>query len=85
MDESSIDLDADIGEGFGRWSLGDDEALLEAITSANTACGFHANDPTIMRRVCVQSAERGVAVGAKVSYRGPAQVVTVLIPAPVSH
>jgi UPF0271 protein len=69
MDESSIDLNADIGEGFGRWSLGDDEALLEVITSANVACGFHAGDPTIMRRVCAQAAERGVVVGAQVSYR----------------
>ena len=69
MDESSIDLNADIGEGFGRWSLGDDEALLEVITSANVACGFHAGDPTIMRRVCGWAAERGVAVGAQVSYR----------------
>ena len=75
MDESSIDLNADVGEGFGRWSLGDDEALLEVITSANVACGFHAGDPTIMRRVCARAAERGVAVGAQVSYRdlaGPA-------------
>jgi 5-oxoprolinase (ATP-hydrolysing) subunit A len=69
MDDSSIDLNADVGEGFGRWSLGDDEALLEVITSANVACGFHAGDPTIMRRVCAQAAERGVAVGAQVSYR----------------
>jgi UPF0271 protein len=69
MDESSIDLNADVGEGFGRWSLGDDEALLEVITSANVACGFHAGDPTIMRRVCAQAAERGVVVGAQVSYR----------------
>ena len=69
MDESSIDLNADVGEGFGRWSLGDDEALLEVITSANVACGFHAGDPTIMRRVCARAAERGVAVGAQVSYR----------------
>ena len=69
MDESSIDLNADLGEGFGRWSLGDDEALLEVITSANVACGFHAGDPTIMRRVCAWAAERGVAVGAQVSYR----------------
>jgi UPF0271 protein len=69
MDESTIDLNADVGEGFGRWSLGDDEALLEVITSANVACGFHAGDPTIMRRVCARAAERGVAVGAQVSYR----------------
>jgi 5-oxoprolinase (ATP-hydrolysing) subunit A len=65
----SIDLNADVGEGFGRWTLGDDEALLEIITSANVACGFHAGDPTIMRRVCALAREHDVAVGAQVSYR----------------
>jgi UPF0271 protein len=65
----SIDLNADLGEGFGRWTLGDDDALLEVITSANVACGFHAGDPTIMRRVCARAWEHGVAVGAQVSYR----------------
>ncbi len=65
----TIDLNADLGEGFGRWTLGPDEALLESITSANVACGFHAGDPSILRRVCRQAAERGVAVGAQVSYR----------------
>ncbi len=65
----SIDLNADLGEGFGRWSLGDDEALLAVITSANVACGFHAGDPTIMRRVCAAARQRGVTIGAQVSYR----------------
>jgi UPF0271 protein len=64
-----IDLNADLGEGFGRWSLGDDDALLEVITSANVACGFHAGDPTIMRRVCRSAREKSVAVGAQFSYR----------------
>jgi 5-oxoprolinase (ATP-hydrolysing) subunit A len=64
-----IDLNADLGEGFGVWRLGDDEALLEIVTSANVACGFHAGDPSTMRRVCAQAAARGVAVGAQVSYR----------------
>ena len=64
-----MDLNADLGEGFGAWSLGDDEGLLEVITSANIACGFHAGDPSIMRRVCAQAAARGVAIGAQVSYR----------------
>lgn len=64
-----IDLNADLGEGFGRWSLGDDDALLEVITSANVACGFHAGDPTIMRRVCRAARERSVVVGAQFSYR----------------
>jgi UPF0271 protein len=64
-----IDLNADLGEGFGRWSLGDDDALLEVITSANVACGFHAGDPTIMRRVCRLARDKGVVVGAQFSYR----------------
>ena len=65
----TIDLNADLGEGFGIWQLGDDEALLEVVTSANVACGFHAGDPAIMQRVCSLARERGVAVGAQVGYR----------------
>ncbi|ATE56841.1 LamB/YcsF family protein [Actinosynnema pretiosum] len=65
----SLDLNSDLGEGFGIWRLGDDEALLDVVTSANVACGFHAGDPTIMRRACELAAGRGVAVGAQVSYR----------------
>jgi UPF0271 protein len=64
-----IDLNADLGEGFGVWELGDDEALLDVVSSANVACGFHAGDPLIMRRVCAAAAERGVSIGAQVSYR----------------
>ncbi|TCB93492.1 LamB/YcsF family protein [Micromonospora zingiberis] len=64
-----MDLNADLGEGFGVWRLGDDEALLGLITSANVACGFHAGDPATMRRVCAAAAERRVAVGAQVGYR----------------
>jgi UPF0271 protein len=64
-----MDLNADLGEGFGIWRLGDDEALLDVITSANVACGFHAGDAATMRRVCRLAAERGVAVGAQVGYR----------------
>ncbi|MEU2395694.1 5-oxoprolinase subunit PxpA [Streptomyces sp. NPDC007369] len=64
-----IDLNADLGEGFGRWTLTDDEALLSVVTSANVACGFHAGDPSIMRRVCELAARRGVRIGAQVSYR----------------
>lgn len=63
-----IDLNADLGEGFGRWQLGDDEALLKLVTSANIACGFHAGDPLIMRRVCELAVEGGVAIGAQVGY-----------------
>ncbi|MFG2333925.1 LamB/YcsF family protein [Streptomyces sp. NPDC048604] len=65
----SIDLNADLGEGFGRWRLTEDEQLLSVVTSANVACGFHAGDAVTMRRVCAQAAERGVRIGAQVSYR----------------
>src|SRR5215470_10056807 len=61
---SEVDLNADLGEGFGVWRLGEDDALLDVLTSANVACGFHAGDPTTMRRVCLAAAERGVAIGA---------------------
>jgi 5-oxoprolinase (ATP-hydrolysing) subunit A len=69
VDPVRIDLNADLGEGFGVWRLGDDEGLLDVITSANVACGFHAGDPTTMRRVCGWADERGVRIGAQVSYR----------------
>ena len=65
---TAIDLNSDLGEGYGIWTLGDDEALLGVVTSANVACGFHAGDPDILRRVCHQAAERGVVVGAQVGY-----------------
>jgi 5-oxoprolinase (ATP-hydrolysing) subunit A len=63
-----MDLNSDLGEGFGVWALGDDEALLDVVTSANIACGFHAADPTTMRRTVEAAVQRGVAVGAQVSY-----------------
>jgi UPF0271 protein len=69
MATRAIDLNADLGEGFGRWSLTDDAALLDVVTSANVACGFHAGDPVTMRRVAAAAATRGVAVGAHVGYR----------------
>lgn len=69
MTDAVIDLNADLGEGFGRWRLTDDEALLSVVTSANVACGFHAGDPATMRRVCALAAEKGVRIGAQVSYR----------------
>ncbi len=64
-----MDVNADLGEGFGAWRLGDDRALLELVTSANVACGFHAGDAVTMRRVCEWAADRGVAIGAQVGYR----------------
>lgn len=63
-----MDLNSDLGEGFGIWTLGDDDALLGVVTSANVACGFHAGDADTMRRVCEAAAARGVLVGAQVSY-----------------
>ncbi|VBA61789.1 LamB/YcsF family protein [Mycobacterium attenuatum] len=65
----SIDLNADLGEGFGAWQLGDDDAMLAIVTSANVACGFHAGDPAGLLRVCRSAAERGVRIGAQVGYR----------------
>ncbi|WP_335988981.1 LamB/YcsF family protein [Glycomyces sp. MUSA5-2] len=64
-----MDLNADLGEGFGRWELTDDAALLRIVTSANVACGFHAGDPATLRRVCELAAAAGVRIGAQVSYR----------------
>lgn len=66
---AGIDLNADLGEGFGVWRLGDDDAMLGIVTSANVACGFHAGDPAGLARVCRSAAGRGVRVGAQVSYR----------------
>jgi UPF0271 protein len=66
---TDIDLNSDLGEGFGQWTLGDDAALLEVVTSANVACGFHASDASIMRRVCEDAVAKGVAIGAQVGYR----------------
>jgi len=64
-----MDLNSDLGESFGRWVLGDDQAVLQVVTSANVACGFHAGDPSTLRRTCAMAAARGVAVGAQVGYR----------------
>jgi len=64
-----MDLNADVGESFGLWTMGDDDAVLSFVTSANVACGFHAGDPTTIRRTTKRAAARGVSVGAQVSYR----------------
>ena len=66
---AAIDLNADLGESFGGWRLGDDDAMLEIVTSANVACGFHAGDPLTLERTCALAASRGVRIGAQVSYR----------------
>lgn len=64
-----IDLNADLGESYGVWRLGDDEAMLDIITSANVACGFHAGDAATLASTCRAAAARGVRIGAQVSYR----------------
>ena len=59
-----IDLNADLGESFGAWRMGDDAGVMPWITSANIACGFHAGDPTTMRATIALCAQHGVAIGA---------------------
>src|SRR5918999_3505364 len=63
-----IDINADLGEGYGRYRCGDDDALLRIVTSANVACGFHAGDPEIMAHTFTVAQERGVAVGAHAGF-----------------
>ena len=65
----TVDLNSDLGEGFGPWTMGDDAAMLDIVTSANIACGGHAGDPSIMRKTCAAAVERGVRIGAHVGYR----------------
>jgi len=65
---SSVDLNSDLGEGYGQWKLTDDASLLETVTSANVACGFHAGDAVTMRSVTERAAAGGVAIGGHVSY-----------------
>jgi UPF0271 protein len=64
-----VDLNADVAESFGRWTLGDDAALMPLLTSANVACGFHAGDPLTIRRVCALAVAHGTGIGAQVAYR----------------
>src|SRR5437773_8696467 len=61
---TTVDLNSDLGEGFGAYRCGDDDAMLSIVTSANVACGFHAGDPEIMARTFGTAKARGVAVGA---------------------
>ncbi|MBD5829565.1 5-oxoprolinase subunit PxpA [Janibacter melonis] len=69
MTTTTIDLNSDLGESLGTWQLGDDAAMLDLVTSANVACGFHAGDSLTLRRTCEQAVERGVVIGAQVGYR----------------
>ncbi|MCA1008510.1 LamB/YcsF family protein [Rhodococcus hoagii] len=63
-----IDLNSDLGESFGTWTLGDDAAMLDLVTSANVAAGFHAGDPSTLLRTCRDAAARDVRIGAQVGY-----------------
>jgi len=65
----TVDLNSDLGESFGAWTMGDDAALLRVVSSANVACGFHAGDASTMLATCREAAANGVTVGAHVSYR----------------
>jgi len=66
---ATIDLNSDVGESFGRWTLGDDAAMFRSVSSANVACGFHAGDPSVIRSTCAKAVEAGVVIGAHVGYR----------------
>ncbi|MGH3750397.1 MAG: LamB/YcsF family protein, partial [Micromonosporaceae bacterium] len=61
---SRINLTADLGEGFGSYTMGDDAAMLDVVSAANIACGFHAGDPRIMDETVRLCVKRGVAIGA---------------------
>lgn len=65
---TSIDLNSDLGEGYGAWKMGDDEAMLSIVSSANIACGFHAGDPAGILKTVQRAAENNVVIGAHVSY-----------------
>ena len=64
----TIDLNSDLGESYGTWAMGDDAAMIDIVSSANVACGFHAGDPAGILRTLRVAAGRGVAIGAHVSY-----------------
>ena len=71
MRKRSIDLNSDMGEGFGPWTIGDgvDDAIMPLISSANIATGFHAGDPNIMNRTVLLAREHGVCIGAHPGFR----------------
>ena len=68
MTYNRINLNADLGESFGAWKMGDDPALLRIVKSANVACGFHAGDPTVMQETVRLAIAHGVSIGAHPSY-----------------
>jgi UPF0271 protein len=63
-----VDLNSDLGESFGAWKMGDDDAMLGIVTSASVACGWHAGDPVVMHRACAMAKKNGVAIGAHPSF-----------------
>jgi UPF0271 protein len=68
MGKLVIDMNSDLGESFGAWNMGDDRAVLASVSSANVACGYHAGDPSVIRKTVEMCVEAGVAIGAHVSY-----------------
>ena len=66
---ASIDLNSDVGESFGNWTMGDDAAIFRSVSSANIACGFHAGDPSKIARTCRDAVAAGISIGAHVGYR----------------
>jgi 5-oxoprolinase (ATP-hydrolysing) subunit A len=68
MDNGWLNLNADLGESFGAWTMGRDEQMLALVNSANVACGFHAGDPAVMRRTVALARQQGVSIGAHPSF-----------------
>ncbi len=64
-----IDLNSDVGESFGNWTMGDDAAVFQSVSSANVACGFHAGDPSGIAQTCRDAVAGGITIGAHVGYR----------------
>jgi 5-oxoprolinase (ATP-hydrolysing) subunit A len=64
-----IDLNSDVGESFGNWTMGDDAAIFRSVSSANVACGFHAGDPSTIARTCRDAVAANITIGAHVGYR----------------
>jgi UPF0271 protein len=68
MSQPRINLNADLGESFGAWTMGRDEDMLQLVDSANVACGFHAGDPLVMRKTVATAKQHGVSIGAHPSF-----------------
>ncbi|HPD96910.1 MAG TPA: 5-oxoprolinase subunit PxpA [Synergistales bacterium] len=66
--KSRVDLNCDLGEGFGPWRMGSDEGIMDHVTSVNVACGFHAGDPVVMKDTVERAVARGIAIGAHPGY-----------------